>query len=245
MKKTTEWFKNWFDSPYYHVLYKHRNHKEANAFISLLLDYLAPEKSAHFLDKACGRGRHASYLAKRGFIATGLDLSPNNIQYAQQKWGKIAQFQIHDMRLPYQKNTFDYVLSLFTSFGYFDNDKENLKVLQSALSDLKPGGTMVLDFLNVNWVEKHILEQDKKEVSGIQFCQKRQIKEGWIIKNIAITDQNEEFYFEEKVKAINADELQIMFADAGFKVNSIFGNYKLQPFDAQLSERVIIIATKP
>lgn len=93
MKKTTEWFKNWFDSPYYHVLYKHRNHKEANAFISLLLDYLAPEKSAHFLDKACGRGRHASYLAKRGFIATGLDLSRTTFNMHNKNGAKLLNFK--------------------------------------------------------------------------------------------------------------------------------------------------------
>jgi 2-polyprenyl-3-methyl-5-hydroxy-6-metoxy-1,4-benzoquinol methylase len=67
MKKTTEWFENWFDSPYYHVLYKHRNHQEAKAFINKLVLHLAPVPKAVFLDKACGRGRHTAHLAKKGF----------------------------------------------------------------------------------------------------------------------------------------------------------------------------------
>lgn len=245
MKKPTEWFENWFDSPYYHVLYKHRNHQEAKAFINKLLLNLAPAPTAEFLDKACGRGRHTAHLSKKGYRSTGLDLSPNNISYAQQKWGKIAHFEIHDMRLPYRTAAFDYVLSLFTSFGYFQTDQENQEVLASAYSDLKNGGTLVLDFLNINWVKKHLLDKDIKTIKDIQFCLKRQITNGWIIKNIDITDQEETFHFEEKVKALNVEVLKQMFTNVGFNINAIFGNYNLDAFDADLSERVIIIATKP
>jgi SAM-dependent methyltransferase len=245
MKKTSEWFENWFDSPYYHVLYKHRNHQEAKAFINKLVLHLAPAPAAVFLDKACGRGRHTAHLAKKGYKATGLDLSPNNIAYAQQKWSTIAQFEIHDMRLPYRSAAYDYVLSLFTSFGYFETDKENEQVLASAYSDLKSGGTMVLDFLNINWVKEHLQDNDIKTIKDIQFCQKRQITDGWIIKNIDITDGEEKLHFEEKVKALNIVVLKQMFENVGFSITALFGNYNLDSFDAELSERIIIIATKP
>ena len=245
MKKPTEWFENWFDSPYYHVLYKHRNHQEAKAFINKLLLYLAPTPTATFLDKACGRGRHTAHLAKKGYSATGLDLSPNNIAFAKGKWGNIGHFQIHDMRLPFKQESFDYVMSLFTSFGYFETNAENEQVLASAYSDLKSGGTMVLDFLNINWVKKHLLDNDIKTIKDIQFCQKRQITNGWIIKNIDITDGEEKLHFEEKVKALNAEILIQLFENVGFKIKSLFGSYNLDKFDTDFSERIIIIATKP
>jgi hypothetical protein len=149
------------------------------------------------------------------------------------------------MRLPYRSAAYDYVLSLFTSFGYFETDKENEQVLASAYSDLKTGGTMVLDFLNINWVKRHLQDNDIKTIKDIQFCQKRQITDGWIIKNIDITDGEEKMHFEEKVKALNIDVLKQMFENVGFSITALFGNYNLDDFDAELSERIIIIATKP
>ena len=79
-----EWFKEWFNSPYYHKLYFERDEKEAQQFIQRLLDLLSPQKEARMLDVACGRGRHSRFLASLGYDVTGIDISPDSIHYAQQ-----------------------------------------------------------------------------------------------------------------------------------------------------------------
>ncbi len=74
------WFKDWFNSPYYHQLYFNRDEKEAAAFIDKLINYLQPAPNASMLDVACGKGRHSIHLAEKGFDVTGIDLSEDSIK---------------------------------------------------------------------------------------------------------------------------------------------------------------------
>ena len=74
-----EWFKDWFNTSYYHTLYKHRDESEAHRFIDHLCAYLKVKKGSKILDLACGKGRHALHLAKKGYQTTGVDLSEESI----------------------------------------------------------------------------------------------------------------------------------------------------------------------
>ena len=69
------WFTNWFDSPYYHILYKNRDEKEAQNFIEKLTNYLKINKESKIIDIACGKGRHAMYFNQIGYNVVGIDLS--------------------------------------------------------------------------------------------------------------------------------------------------------------------------
>ena len=120
------WFKTWFDTDYYHKLYSHRNDKEACAFIDALITKLQPNAGSSMLDLGCGAGRHSKYLAQKGFNVTGLDLSASSIQQAKRSENDFLKFTQYDMRIPFGKNKFDVVFNFFTSFGYFENEKENL-----------------------------------------------------------------------------------------------------------------------
>ena len=81
---TQEWYKDWFNSSYYHKLYFERDETEAQRFISKLVDHLQPAKSSRMLDISCGRGRHSRFLASKGFEVTGIDISFDSIAYAKQ-----------------------------------------------------------------------------------------------------------------------------------------------------------------
>ena len=81
-KDTTQWFTSWFDTPYYHTLYKDRNHSEAQVFMDNLTNYLNVPEHGEILDLACGKGRHSIYLNSLGYNVTGVDLSENSIEYA-------------------------------------------------------------------------------------------------------------------------------------------------------------------
>src|SRR5687768_1289478 len=111
-----QWFESWFDSPWYPILYSHRDHAEAEAFVENLLKTLAPAPGARFLDLACGRGRHARFIHRRGFDVTGLDLSTASIADARLFEEPGLRFAVQDMRHPFP-GTYDYILNLFTSFG--------------------------------------------------------------------------------------------------------------------------------
>ena len=121
------WYKEWFDSPYYHKLYFERDEKEAEAFIRKLVEHLKPAKGSRMLDIACGRGRHSRTLSSMGFDVTGIDLSPSSIEFAKKiETGKL-EFFVHDMRLPFRANYYDYAFNFFTSFGYFRTRRELLR----------------------------------------------------------------------------------------------------------------------
>ena len=97
------WYTSWFNSPYYHILYKDRDYSEAAVFMDNLTEALALPKTAHILDLACGRGRHSIYLAGLGYQVTGADLSPKNIEAAKLHERPGLRFVIHNMCLPFQQ----------------------------------------------------------------------------------------------------------------------------------------------
>ena len=126
-KPTQNWFASWFDTPYYHILYKERNYREAQIFMDNLTHYLNLPEKAKVLDLACGKGRHAIYLNQLGFEVIGADLSENSIAEASKNSNSSLQFQVHDMREKFD-DQFDAIFNLFTSFGYFDDLAERALV---------------------------------------------------------------------------------------------------------------------
>ena len=111
------WFRDWFNSPYYHLLYFERNETEARDFMDRLVTMLKPAEHARILDIACGRGRHSLAMAEKGFDVTGIDISPAMIEEAQKLGRENLHFYVHDMRLPFRINYFNYVFNFWNS-GY-------------------------------------------------------------------------------------------------------------------------------
>ena len=238
------WFANWFDSPYYHTLYKNRDEKEAQVFIDNLIDYLQIPKGSKLIDIACGKGRHAKYFNKKGMDVVGVDLSQNSINTAKKDENKNLQFSVHDMRENYQENTFDVVTNLFTSFGYFENNKDEQKAINAMANNLKKEGILIIDFMNAKKVIANLVLNEQKTINNIQFDITRQVKDGYILKDIRITDGKEQQQFQEKVKAITLADYSEFITNAGLKIIDIFGNYKLDNFDEKISDRLILICKK-
>lgn len=241
---STQWFENWFDSPYYHILYKHRNFKEAESFIDNLIQLLRPKINSHFLDLACGKGRHSIYLNKKGYHVTGIDLSPESIAHASQFQNGSLQFYVHDMRKPFRINYFDYVLNLFTSFGYFENERDDIATIDAVYKALKPNGIFVLDFLNVHKTISGLIPEEIQEVDGITFKINKSIENNFIVKHICFSDQGNNYHFQECVKMLTLDDFEKYFAAKKLKILHLRGNYQLEEFNEKASDRLIIIAQK-
>ena len=239
-KPTKQWYASWFDTPYYHILYKDRDHSEAQVFMDNLTNYLNIPEGGKILDLACGKGRHSVYLNSLGYNVTGIDLSEKSIDYAKQYENATLQFNVHDMSKPYP-DTFDAVFNLFTSFGYFDDENCNLQTIASIKEELNPFGFGVIDFMNVNYIIEHLVAEDIKTVEGIDFHQKRSVKDGFIIKDISFTVNGEYYEFQERVKGFTLDEFEALFAKAGVYLLDVFGDYKLHKYHSKTSERLIMI----
>ncbi|MFK5982075.1 MAG: class I SAM-dependent methyltransferase [Flavobacteriaceae bacterium] len=241
MQKDTEnWFASWFDSPYYHILYKDRDDTEAGVFMKNLTSFLQLSPKAELLDLACGKGRHSRFLNELGYLVTGVDLSPKSIAYAKQFENETLSFEEHDMSVPYPKR-FDAVFNLFTSFGYFENTADNLKTIKAIKTELKPNGYGVIDFLNAEFVRRTLVPSETKVVDGVTFTIKRSIENGFILKNIQFSDKGQDYIFTERVKAISLSEFKECFAASGVELVHCFGDYQLNEFEEESSNRLILL----
>lgn len=239
-----EWFEKWFDSPYYHVLYKDRDHHEAERFLDRLIEFIHPAPQSKILDVACGKGRHSTYLNKKGFDVVGYDLSEESINHNKKFENDLLHFYLHDMRETFRSNYFNIAINLFSSFGYFLKERDNIRCLISHATALKPGGIFIFDYFNchkiVNMGEAKLL----KQIDNIEFQIHKKIIGNIIVKSIDFKDNNQVHHFEEHVRLMNKAELEHYFDIAGFQITHVFGNYELHNFDIYESDRLIIIATK-
>jgi 2-polyprenyl-3-methyl-5-hydroxy-6-metoxy-1,4-benzoquinol methylase len=242
--KNTEnlWFAEWFDTDYYHTLYKHRDELEAELFMRSITSHLGLPLGSKICDLACGKGRHAHFLSQLGYNVTGLDLSENSIQLAKDFESSNLRFDVHDMRDVYPSVQFDAIFNLFTSFGYFDAQTDNLKVLQSMKSMLNKKGMLVIDFMNAEKVITNLVAEEVKTVDGLPFHIKRSYDGTHIFKNIQFDDQGKHFDFTERVQALKRADFEGLLSKAGFEVVELLGDYELNPFDAHQSDRLILIA---
>ncbi|KUJ60534.1 methyltransferase [Flavobacteriaceae bacterium CRH] len=239
-RNTENWFTSWFDTPYYHILYKDRNYREAQIFMDNLTHYLNLPEKAKVLDLACGKGRHSIYLNQLGFNVLGADLSENSIAEASKNSNETLHFKVHDMREPFEEK-FDAIFNLFTSFGYFESDDDNLTTLKAIKDSLSEYGFAVIDFMNVAQVIETLVPEENKIVDGIDFKIKRYVEDGHILKEIDFEDQGRKYHFTEKVKALTLKDFEELMAEAGIFLLDIFGDYKLKKFHKTESERLIMI----
>ena len=174
----------------------------------------------------------------------GIDLSHNSINIAKKEENKTLNFSVYDMRKVFKKDTFDIIVNLFTSFGYFKKNKDEQTAITAMALSLKQEGTLIIDFMNTKKVIKNLVESERKEVDGVTFNIKRSIRNNYIIKDIIFSDNGNNYQFQEKVKALTLSDFSELISHAGLKIIDIFGNYRLKDFNALTSERLIIICKK-
>lgn len=240
------WFSEWFNSPYYHLLYSHRDEEEAKEFINRLIDHLRPKQESRMLDVGCGRGRHSRQLAAVGFDVTGIDVAPENIEFANQYASTHLNFQVHDMRKTFCAHCMDYVFNFFTSFGYFDNAHEHERALHTMAIALKKGGTLVLDYVNYDFAIQQLIEKEERIIEQIRFDITRWHDSKYLYKKIVVHDESKSttLSYTEKVAKFTQEELSAMIQHQDLQINQVVGNYQLEAFDKKQSPRLIFIAQR-
>ena len=244
MNTTTDWFTSWFDTKFYHILYKHRDHKEARLFMANLVSYLQLKKGDKVLDLACGKGRHSVFLNSLGLDVIGADLSKNSIDYANQFKNDMLNFIQHDMREP-MKNSYDAIFNLFTSFGYFEDDSEDIKVLENIKNGLKNSDSVaVIDFLNVEYAVKNLVAKETVVREEATFNINRSLNNGYIIKEIEVVVDGESSTYFERIKYLDLPKMEFYLKKVGLKLKHTFGDYNLEEFNVSTSSRLILIISK-
>ena len=239
------WFENWFSSPYYRVLYQHRDELEAEEFIHSLLKYLQPLAGSKMVDIACGEGRYSKVLAEHGYEVTGIDLSLPSIEKAKGEEDENLHFYVHDMRFPFYINYFDYAFNFFTSFGYFVKERDNQMAAKSFAAGLKKDGILVIDYLNKDQVLANLVADETVHKGSYTFKINRRLENNKILKDIRFKDaEGHERHYVESVAAFGLSDFVKIFRNAGLQLVGTFGNYKLGAFDALESPRLIMIFKK-
>ena len=225
------WFKEWFNTPYYHILYKDRDFVEAENFIRNLTQDLQLSKDAKIIDLACGKGRHSVFLQQLGYEVLGVDLSEESIEHNKQfetsadETPKLT-FKVHDMRNELYPNVssekVNAVFKLFTSFGYFDDDEDDRKVFSSVKNVLQNDGIFVLDFFNEKFVKNTLVSETEIKKEHINFKIKKRIEENYVIKDIYFEDNGKNFHYFEKVKLSTLEQIKALAESCGFEVVKIF-----------------------
>ena len=218
-----DWFEEWFGEDYLRI-YQHRDENEAERAIELIAEHVRSQNVRRVLDLACGAGRHSKVLCERWWTV-GLDLSAALLRVAR-KESPDAPFVRADMRdLPFAAESFDLVVNLFTSFGYFEDDREHVRVLRCVFEAMQKGGTLVIDFFNANQVRDDLVPYDERVANGITIEQRRAISPDnrFVEKTIKLREKGREYV--ERVRLFSAADLSGMLESAGFEVVARVGDY--------------------
>ncbi len=238
------WFEKWFGTDYYKLLYSHRDETEAQKFLDNLLAYIHLPENASIVDVGCGQGRHSNYLAAKGFNVTGLDYAEENIEAARREAPANAQFIEHDMREPFPVQNKDLALNVFTSFGYFNAEEEDIQTIKNICNALRNNGFAVIDFLNAKHVENTLVQAETIYKGDVAFRILREIKDKTVFKTINVRHGDEEHHYQERVKLLTLADFKRYFAETCFVLLDVFGSYKLEPYDEQNAARLIMILQK-
>lgn len=242
-----DWFEEWFNSPLYEKLYSNRDEEEARELIAFLEQTLQLNDCSSILDLGCGRGRHSINLGQRGYRVKGIDLSTEAIKTAEEKAGELGldhvSFEVRDMRNPLQE-TFDAIVNLFTTFGYFERDDENALVLDSVVKMLKQEGVFVLDYLNAEKVKRNYRPEEEGEFHGIHYQIKRYVKDGAIHKDIVFSGNGLENprTYSERVKLYGLEWFKSEMDKRNLEIMEVSGDYRGADFDPETSPRLLIIS---
>ena len=232
---------DWFDSDYYHILYKHRDYSEARNFIDNIVEYLDLKKGSKILDLACGIGRHSIYLEKIGFDVIGTDKSTNNIKKAKKNENDKLKFIQMEM-INDTNRKYDGIFNLFTSFGYVNHDY-NLETIKNIERQLKDDGKVIIDFMNTLFVKNNLVIEETKVIDDLIFKIKRKSDGKHIYKEIKFNDQKDYFY-QEKVMDLTLNDFENYLKRHNLKIIKTFGDYNLSEFDIENSERLVMVIKK-
>ncbi|WNR45800.1 class I SAM-dependent methyltransferase [Paenibacillus roseipurpureus] len=239
------WYQESFGNDYL-LVYKHRDLQGAYHEVKKMVDWLGLAQGARILDLCCGMGRHSMALAEFGFEVTGVDLSSVLLEEAvKQDSEKQVTWIPGDMREVPLTEPFDAVVNLFTSFGYFDEDEQNERVLHEMHRLLKRNGRFIIDFLNPDYVKANLVAQSERIEDDVTIREMRSIEDGCVRKRIVISEPaQQDRHYLEQVKLYERPTFEAMLQRAGLRIDQVYGDYEGNPYAQASSSRLIFVGHK-
>lgn len=241
-----EWYERSFGEDYL-LVYKHRDVQGAKREVHTMISWLDLPAGAKVLDLCCGMGRHSMALVEAGYEVTGVDLSDVLLREARKNDpnGRVTWLKGDMRQLPLESG-FDAVVNLFSSFGYFEEDTEHIKVLKEIRRVLKPGGQFIIDFLNPAYTVEHLVPRSERVDEGQHIIEERSIQNGYVKKHISIRNMDsgttdEPRHYLERIKLYNRADFTEMLNNSGLQLEHIYGGYGDIPYEPETSPRMIMV----
>lgn len=244
-----EWYEHSFGEDYL-LVYKHRDTQGARREVERMVEWLELPQEAKVLDLCCGMGRHSMALVEAGFEVTGVDLSEVLLREARRNdpEHRVTWLQADMRKLPLTGG-FDAVVNLFSSFGYFKEDREHIQVLREIKRVLKPEGRFIIDYLNPRYIADNLIPESERMDDGQRIVERRMIQNGYVMKRIWISqaaksegnNQEEPREYLERIKLYTAEQFTDMLGEAGLILEQIYGSHAGESYDPILSPRMILL----
>lgn len=251
MTSAPPWWQTFFDHTYLHLWPPNLNpDRPPPEEVAGIMSLLQPQPGASFLDVPCGHGRIAVPLARRGFRVTGLDWSEPLLDLGRQAATQAAvtvEWHRADMRdiPPEWAGRFDYVVNIFNSFGYFDHESENQRVLEGVARALKPGGRFLIDTSNRDAVVSRYQPRYWHQRDEFFVCEERQFDPIRGVNSTIVrwdeAGKRREIRFE--VRPHTPTELTRMVQAAGLQPVAYYGSWAGSDLTTE-SNSVILIGEK-
>lgn len=239
-----DWYKESFSQDYLTV-YRHRDVRDAETIVDGLLSYVQLPPRSLCLDLCCGFGRHLHQLQRKGIRTYGVDLSPVLLDYAAgHDHGRDRLIRADMRRLPFSP-VFDFVFSFFSSFGYFSDDRENVRVFHEIKRALRPSGGFLIDYLNADSIRRQLLAEDQQQYAEYSLRQRRWIDDrlNMVAKEITVTDAAGARVYQERIKLYTLDQFREFFAVAGLRLLQVFGDADGSVYHAD-SPRLVMLGAR-
>lgn len=230
------------------VMFSKQRLANTQAEIDRILALVNMPPGSHILDLCCGVGRHSMELARRGFKVTGVDRTQSYLDQAKEQAKNegldIDLVQV-DMRSFRRPDAFDVIISLFTSFGYFEDQAGDRKVVDNIYSSLKSGGLLLMDLSGKEVLARVFRERDWRETDGVFWLEERKITNDWSrIHNRWIMFKGDRRYENTiNLRLYSASELKALLEAAGFSQIQAYGGLDGSPYDEQ-AKRLVMVANK-
>ncbi len=230
------------------LIFTHKMMAAAPQDVERVIAMLKLEPGSHICDLCCGVGRHSLELARRGFQVTSVDRTARYLKEATAKAeaeGLSIEFVHADAREFSRPGSFDAVINLYTSFGYFEAPSENIAVLDNIYESLKDGGRLLIELMSKEVLARIFRERDWRQEDDAILLEERKVGKNWeFIESRWILFKNgkkhEHTFYPRLYSAV---ELCEMLAHCGFKALETYGGLDGSPYD-QHANRLAILGYK-
>ena len=243
-----EWYRSFFSQDYLDVYGHLLSEESSQAEAEFVIRALDLKPGDRVLDLCCGPGRHAVPLARAGLRVTGLDMSEEYLELARaaaREAGVDVRFVQGDMRdIPF-RGEFDAVVNMFTAFGYFDDDADDQRVMSRASAALKPGGKLLLDLLNRDWVAANYVRSESREGPDGTIYQERREFDPVAGRNhveFTITSPDgEERKVSHHIRLYVATEISRMLDGAELRLECVYGGYDGSRLSIETQRMILVV----